>query len=131
MGGGSEGCLPTADDGPGPNYEPGAPERTSVGSGYVVTGSVIEATTCRPVAGALVEFWMAGPDGAYGPDWRASLHTDEGGRFFFESHVPVSYGGDAHIHLRLSSPDHAELYLVHVPEGGAATGQVAAVLRPK
>jgi hypothetical protein len=131
VGGGSEGCLPTSDEGPGPNYESGAPERTSVGSGYVLTGSVIESISCRPVAGALVELWMAGPEGAYGPDWRALLHADETGRFFFESHVPASYGGDAHIHLRFSSDDHAELFLVHVPESGAATGQVAAVLRQK
>jgi protocatechuate 3,4-dioxygenase beta subunit len=130
-GGGSEGCLPTADDGPGPNYESGAPERDSVGSGYILSGSVIESTSCRPVPGALVEFWMAGPDGEYGPDWRASLLTDGDGKFAFESHVPVSYGGDPHIHIRLSGADHSELFLVHVPEPGASSGQVAAVLRPK
>jgi protocatechuate 3,4-dioxygenase beta subunit len=126
----AEGCVPTPDDGPGPNYEPGAPERESVGTGYVLTGSVVESGSCAPIEGALVELWMAGPGGAYGPDWRASLTTDAAGNFTFESHPPQGYGGaEGHIHIRLSSPRHSELFLVHVPPEGASAGEVAAVLR--
>jgi hypothetical protein len=54
-------CKPTEPDMLGPFYEPGAPVRTSVGSGYVLSGTVLAAEECKPVPNARVEFWLANP----------------------------------------------------------------------
>jgi protocatechuate 3,4-dioxygenase beta subunit len=125
---GPTGCLPSADDGPGPNYTPGAPERTAVGSGYTLRGTVLGEGDCRPLAAATVEFWLAGPDGQYGDDYRATLHTDPTGSFTFLTHPAPSYGGNApHIHVRVSATGYRDVFLVHRP-GLGDDGQMAVVL---
>ena len=43
-GGGHANCKPTQPDMLGPFYEPGAPVRTRVGSEYVLSGAVLDAT---------------------------------------------------------------------------------------
>jgi hypothetical protein len=48
--GGAADCKPTQPDMLGPFYEPGAPVRTSVSSGYVLSGTVLTA-----------EEWQADP----------------------------------------------------------------------
>jgi protocatechuate 3,4-dioxygenase beta subunit len=45
------------------SYKPSAPMRSSVGTGYVLTGTVRASGDCQPIAGATVELWLAGPDG--------------------------------------------------------------------
>jgi protocatechuate 3,4-dioxygenase beta subunit len=45
----------------GPFYEPDAPERTSVGSGYVLSGTVLAAGSCEPIRDARIEFWLTDP----------------------------------------------------------------------
>jgi hypothetical protein len=42
-------CKPTQPDMLGPFYEPGAPVRTRVGSGYVLSGAVLAAAECKPI----------------------------------------------------------------------------------
>jgi protocatechuate 3,4-dioxygenase beta subunit len=128
----TEGCLPTEEDGAGPNYVAGAPERSAVGEGYVLSGSVLAAGTCRPLAGATVEFWMAGPDGVYSDDFRGVTATDSGGGFAIESHLPPVYDGRAsHIHLLVGAPGHLPVFLVHYPRDGESAGQMAVVLAPE
>src|SRR5688572_16209117 len=51
-GGGPANCKPTQPDMLGPFYEPGAPVRTSVGSGYVLSGAVLAAEECKPIPNA-------------------------------------------------------------------------------
>jgi hypothetical protein len=46
-GGGPANCKPTQPDVLGPFYEPGAPVRMSVGSGYVLSGAVLAAESIR------------------------------------------------------------------------------------
>src|SRR3712207_128714 len=45
--GGPADCKPTQPDMLGPFYEPDAPVRTSVGSGYVLSGTVLAADDCK------------------------------------------------------------------------------------
>ena len=54
-------CKPTQPDMLGPFYEPGAPVRTSVGSGYELSGTVLAAKECKPIPNAHIEFWLANP----------------------------------------------------------------------
>jgi protocatechuate 3,4-dioxygenase beta subunit len=61
--GGPADCKPTQPDMLGPFYEPGAPVRSSVGSGYVLSGTVLAAEECKPIPNAKIEFWLANPRG--------------------------------------------------------------------
>jgi hypothetical protein len=47
-------CKPTQPDMLGPFYEPGAPVRTSVGSGYVLSGRVLGAQECQSISTEIV-----------------------------------------------------------------------------
>jgi protocatechuate 3,4-dioxygenase beta subunit len=61
--GGHVNCKPTQPEMLGPFYEPGAPVRTSVGSGYVLSGTVLAAEECKPIPNARIELWLANPRG--------------------------------------------------------------------
>ena len=115
----SANCKPTQPDMLGPFYEPGAPVRTSVGSGYVLSGSVLAAEECKPIPNARIEFWLANPRGDYDDAHRATVFADQRGEYRFESNVPVSYGGrPPHIHVRVRAPGYEELVTQHYPERG-------------
>jgi len=117
--GGPANCKPTQPDMLGPFYEPGAPVRTSVGSGYVLSGAVLAADECKPIGNARIEFWLANPRGDYDDAHRATVFAGERGRYRFESNVPVSYSGrPPHIHVRVTAPGYEELVTQHYPEPG-------------
>jgi protocatechuate 3,4-dioxygenase beta subunit len=125
-------CAPTQADSLGPFYVAGAPERTSVGEGYILSGVVRSATDCAPIAGAQVEAWVAGPDGEYADAYRATLFSGDDGAYAFTSHVPVAYGGrPPHVHLRVTAPGHAELVTQHYPQPGQTEAQMDLVLAPQ
>jgi protocatechuate 3,4-dioxygenase beta subunit len=117
--GGHVNCKPTQPDMLGPFYEPGAPVRTSVGSGYVLSGRVLAAKECKPISNARIEFWLANPRGEYDDAHRATVFASQRGRYRFESNVPVTYGGrPPHIHVRVRAPGYEELVTQHYPERG-------------
>jgi catechol 1,2-dioxygenase len=112
-------CNRTQPDMLGPFYEPGAPVRTSVGSGYVLSGRVLAAEECKPIHDARIEFWLANPRGDYDDAHRATVVAGQRGEYRFESNVPVSYGGrPPHIHVRVRAPGYEELVTQHYPERG-------------
>jgi len=115
----SANCKPTQPDMLGPFYEPDAPVRTSVGSGYMLSGAVLAAAECKPIPNARIEFWLANPRGDYDDAHRATVFAGKRGRYRFESNVPVSYGGrPPHIHVRVKAPGYEELVTQHYPERG-------------
>jgi catechol 1,2-dioxygenase len=117
--GGHVNCKPTQPDMLGPFYEPGAPVRTSVGSGYVLSGRVLAAKECKPIPSARIEFWLANPRGEYDDAHRVTVLADQRGRYRLESNVPVSYGGrPPHIHVRVRAPGYEELVTQHYPQRG-------------
>jgi protocatechuate 3,4-dioxygenase beta subunit len=112
-------CKPTQPDMLGPFYEPGAPVRTSVGSGYVLSGRVLAAKECKPIPNAKIEFWLANPRGDYDDAHRATVLAGQKGEYRVESNVPVSYGGrPPHIHVRVRAPGYEELVTQHYPQCG-------------
>jgi protocatechuate 3,4-dioxygenase beta subunit len=124
-------CKPTEPDALGPFYKPGAPMRRSVGRGYVLAGTVRSAKDCAPVEGAVIELWLAGPDGGYGDAYRATVIADGKGAYRFESHVPPPYyGRPPHIHLRVSARGFDTLVTQHYPEEGGRKGTFDIVLVP-
>ena len=117
--GGPANCKPTQPDMLGPYYEPGAPVRTSVGSGYALSGAVLAAEDCKPIPKARIEFWLANSRGEYDDAHRATVYAGQSGGYRFESNVPVSYGGrPPHIHVRVTARGFEELVTQHYPERG-------------
>src|SRR5215208_1429866 len=115
--GGPANCKPTQPDMLGPFYEPGAPVRTIVGSGYVLSGAVLSAEECKPIPNAHIEFWLANPRGEYDDAHRATVIAGQRGEYRFKSNVPGSYGGrPPHIHVRVRAPGYEELVTQHFPE---------------
>lgn len=101
---------PTPAQGPGPFYKPRSPRRQSflepglTGTTLVVTGQVLN-TRCRPLAGALVDFWHCDARGAYdmaGTRFRGHQFTDAAGAFRLETLLPAAYSARTpHIHVRV------------------------------
>src|SRR3972149_2727863 len=67
----SPACAPTRPDALGPFYKANAPFRAKVDGGHVLKGVVRSAPGCGPIAGARLEFWLAGPQGQDDDDHRA------------------------------------------------------------
>jgi protocatechuate 3,4-dioxygenase beta subunit len=124
-------CEPTPPDLLGPFYQPNAPERNQVGTGYLLTGEIKSAVTCKSISGAKVEIWMAGPDGQYGNQWRATIFSDKDGTYHFSSHLPGPYGGrPPHLHMIISAPGFKELTTQHYPQKGKETATFDIILIP-
>lgn len=127
----SIGCPPTQPHALGPFYKPGAPMRDSVGKGYELSGMVLSSRDCSPIPQARIELWMAGPDGYYKDDYRATVIADESGEYQFESHPAPSYSRRRpHIHMRVTADGFKPLITQHYPEADSSRGDFDLVLIP-
>jgi protocatechuate 3,4-dioxygenase beta subunit len=113
----------------GPFYKPRSPERKSLlepgvqGSKIILEGAV-RSTKCKPVQGALVDFWQANGSGAYdnaGYRLRGHQFADGAGRYRLETVVPGVYPGRTrHFHVRVQAPNRpaltTQLYFPGEPE---------------
>ncbi|MBC7963249.1 MAG: intradiol ring-cleavage dioxygenase [Steroidobacteraceae bacterium] len=122
-------CEPTPQDEIGPFYRPNAPLRSKIGSGYLLSGVVRDAMNCKSIAGARIEVWLAGPAGAYGDDWRATLYTDRSGRYRIEMNFPPAYARrPPHVHILVDIKDYAGLVTQHYPKAGQKEARFDLVL---
>ncbi len=97
-------CTPTRPDEEGPFYVPGAPERTHTGTGLVVFGTV-RSQDCRPIPGAVLEWWSANSQGDYDAAHRARMRADSTGRYHYETDFPGRYPGrPPHLHVKVTAP---------------------------
>lgn len=104
---------PTESQTEGPYFTPNSPKRTSLieagitGTPLLLTGTVL-TRSCRPVAGALVDFWQADDAGQYdnnGFRLRGHQYTDAKGVYRLETIVPGLYPGRTrHIHVKVQAP---------------------------
>jgi protocatechuate 3,4-dioxygenase beta subunit len=123
-------CRPTPPDALGPFYEPGAPVRSKVGMGYVLTGRVLATRTCRAVPRARIEFWLANPSGEYDDAHRATMFSSATGSYRFESNRPPPYSSrPPHIHVRVSARGFRTLVTQHYPRAGRTSAVFNLVLR--
>lgn len=105
---------PTPAQTEGPYFTPNSPERASLleagvsGTPLTVTGLVL-STECRPIAGALVDFWQCDDKGVYdnrGYRLRGHQFTDADGRYTLETILPGVYPGRTrHIHVKVQAPN--------------------------
>ncbi len=122
-------CQPTPPDSLGPFYVPAAPERSSVGQGHTLRGVVRSSADCSPIPNAQIEFWLAGPNGEYDDDHRATMYANSAGAYQFESNPPPPYSGrPPHIHIRVSAPGHEPLVTQYYPADGQTEGEFDLVL---
>jgi protocatechuate 3,4-dioxygenase beta subunit len=124
-------CAPTEEDALGPFYKPNAPTRLLVGKGYVLQGIVRSSADCAAVPGAVIELWLAGPDGGYDDAHRATIIADASAAYRFESNLPPPYvGRPPHIHLRVSAKGFVTLVTQHYPQLGKKQAVFDIVLVP-
>jgi protocatechuate 3,4-dioxygenase beta subunit len=98
----------------GPYFKPSSPERVSLlepemrGRRLIVTGAVL-STDCKPLPGALLDFWQADAGGRYdnaGFRLRGHQLTDAEGRYRLETILPGVYPGRTrHIHVKVQAPN--------------------------
>ena len=123
-------CAPTFDDGAGPFGRGEPPLRAKIGTGHVLTGTVL-SVDCLPVRGARIHLWQTNTRGEYTRATSATVVANRLGRFRFEGPRPVSYEGRRpHIHLRIVARDHEVLLTRYEPRSGAKTGSIRVVLTP-
>ncbi len=105
-----DGDDPTLQQTEGPFYTPDTPRRRNLLTGGMrgerleLSGRVVD-THCRPIAGALLDFWQADADGTYdneGYRLRGHQFADRQGRFRLSTIVPGLYAGRTrHIHVKV------------------------------
>jgi hypothetical protein len=121
-------CAPTSEDSLGPFYKPNAPIRSTVGEGYVLTGTVKSAKDCSIVPKAKIEFWLASTNGSYDDDHRATVS----GAYRFGSNAPPKYNfRPPHIHVRVTAEGFKTLVTQHYPKAGTSEGSFPLVLVPR
>ncbi len=124
-------CPPTKPDMEGPFYKPDAPQRSSVGKGYVLTGTVKSAADCAAIPKAVIEFWLANREGEYDDQSRATVIAGGSGKYRFESHRPRNYGfRPPHIHLRITAEGFKPLVTQHYLKEGTVQSRFDIVLIP-
>lgn len=126
-------CAPTLAGDLGPEYVWQVPVRSSVGQGHVLRGVVRSSLDCSPISQAKLEFWLAGPDGQYDDDHRATLFADQRGGYRFESNFPGQYPERPipHIHLYVSANGYRGLITEYHPSQGQREGTLDLVLVPE
>jgi protocatechuate 3,4-dioxygenase beta subunit len=97
----------------GPFFKPSSPERTNLfepgmaGQPLELVGFVL-SLSCKPVSGALIDFWQADGKGEYdnsGFRLRGHQFADAQGRYRLSSIVPGLYEGRTrHIHVKVQPP---------------------------
>jgi protocatechuate 3,4-dioxygenase beta subunit len=104
---------PTIPETEGPFYTPHTPRRSNLvtagvsGVPLLLTGDVVD-TSCRPIRGALLDFWQADAGGQYdnqGFRLRGHQFADASGRYGLRTIVPGLYPGRTrHIHVKVQRP---------------------------
>jgi hypothetical protein len=117
-------CTPTNDDGVSPTYFPNTPVRSVVGHGHVLTGVVRSSRDCAPIANAKLEFWPEEANKGHPDTSRATLFSDQEGRYRFECNPPE------HIHMRISAPGYRTIGNNSYHPNGRTEGTFDIVLAP-
>jgi protocatechuate 3,4-dioxygenase beta subunit len=121
--------APTPRQTEGPFFTPKSPERQSLlepgmkGRALELIGLVV-TRNCKPVAGALLDFWQADAAGAYdnsGFRLRGHQFASREGAYRLRTIMPAQYTGrTAHIHVKVQAPNQpvltTQLYFPDQPQ---------------
>jgi protocatechuate 3,4-dioxygenase beta subunit len=120
----------------GPFYTPNTPERRDIRDPVVSSGSLVVVgrvlnSQCRPVAGAVLDFWQTDHTGRYDQHsyrYRGHQYTDSAGRFQLVTVPPKAYTAlnifrTPHIHVKVQGANTplltTQLYLPDAAETNA------------
>jgi protocatechuate 3,4-dioxygenase beta subunit len=123
-------CRPTLSQGGGPFESSAAPppRRSRIGRGHVLSGRILSAPGCKPVRGAVVEFWQESPNGVYDRRGHAAVVTGRFGTFRFEGPVPPGGTFGPHIHIHVSAAGYDDFVTTYRLARGEKQGKVTIVL---
>lgn len=108
--------------------EPAAVQST-IGKGYVLTGTVKASPDCKPIPGARLIVWLANATGEYTSYNRATLFTDVAGSYQLTGNFPGRYEGTSpHIHMQVSAAGYRPIEIEHRPRVGSTAGTFDIVL---
>lgn len=102
-------CQPTASRTVGTHYDISKATHQSgdIGEGLLMSGQVLSAKDCKPLANVRVLHWQAGESGRYEDHLYAWRYTDAEGRFSFETEWPNL--NPPHVHFLVEAPQHRTL----------------------
>jgi protocatechuate 3,4-dioxygenase beta subunit len=100
-------CKPSPTMSMGTHYKEITTHETDIGTGLLVSGRVLSAMDCTPIAGARINHWQADKKGKYVDHLRAFLFSDNGGRYRFETEWPGT--PVPHIHFIVTAPGYEKL----------------------
>jgi hypothetical protein len=107
-------CEPTESNPGGTNnYIPDAPRLKTLGQGFVITGLVRSAKGCRPLSDVRIQVWLATETGSE-QDNRASVNTDEKGRYRIETAKTVPQFGEPNIHVGYDDGNYGAVFIRRV-----------------
>jgi protocatechuate 3,4-dioxygenase beta subunit len=130
--GAAQTCKPTRSDSEGPFYVPGAPIRTSTGSGMVVRGRLLGIPDCRPLPGGEIEWWQTNRRGHYDDAHRGRQTVASDGSYRFKTDFPGVYPGrPSHIHFKANAPGYRSLTTQLYLRGGETEVEFDIVLVPE
>jgi protocatechuate 3,4-dioxygenase beta subunit len=102
----------------GPFYKEGSPQKEVFAKGIegkkiVITGQVLNFFTCKPISGAILDFWQAdsnGKDDTVDFNLRGKVISDKNGNYTLETIIPGNELGEnihrpAHIHVKTWIPE--------------------------
>ena len=107
-------CEPTESNPGGTNnYIPDAPELSSLGEGFIITGLVRAARDCRPLTDVRIQVWLATETGGE-QDNRASVRTDENGEYRIETAPTIPQFGEPNIHVGYDDGEYHDVFIRRV-----------------
>jgi hypothetical protein len=94
------------------NYVPNAPLVPNLGTGFVVAGKVLDASTLEPVRETRIQIWLnTARGGERVPSNRGSVMTDREGRYRLETSPVVPQFGQPHVHIAYDDGKYDTLFL--------------------
>lgn len=125
----AEQCSPTPERPLGNSYIPNvATFKTDVGKGLVMSGRVLSAVDCKPIADAIIEHWQAGNSGNYEMHLRAFTMSMPDGSYRFETewpNMPIP-----HVHFIVTADNHSKLVTQWIPDEQTDKATFDLVLKP-
>ena len=89
------------------NYIEDAPERESLGEGFVIEGFVRQSSGCERLQDVAVQVWLATETGGE-RDNRATVRTDDEGRYRIETPPTIPQFGEPNIHVAVDGDERFE-----------------------
>ena len=124
--------IPTPNQPAGPYFKTNSPNRNRIAEpsnpiNRLVVEGVVYSQNCKPILGALIDFWQAGEDGEYdniGFNLRGHQFTDEKGEYSLETVIPAMYSSrPPHIHVKIQTSMDKPVFTsqLYFPENSEST----------